>query len=67
MKGKQQREQAGFFAPRYGRGGGGAMVREKEHAVVTEAGKRADLGWESRGWKFTQEELTNPPSLRDNM
>lgn len=43
------------------------MGREKEHAVVTEAGKRADLGWESRGWKFTQEELINPPSLRDNM
>ncbi|CAM9435093.1 unnamed protein product [Laminaria digitata] len=43
------------------------MVREKEHAVVTEAGKRADLGWESRGWKFTQEELMNPPSLRDNI
>lgn len=43
------------------------MVREKEHAVVTKAGKRADAGWESRGWKFTKEELRNPPSLRDNM
>ncbi|CAB1100525.1 unnamed protein product [Ectocarpus sp. CCAP 1310/34] len=39
----------------------------KERAVITKVGKRSDLGWESRGWKFTQEELANPPSLRDNM
>lgn len=39
----------------------------KECAVITKVGKRSDLGWESRGWKFTQEELANPPSLRDNM
>lgn len=39
----------------------------KERAVITKVGKRSDLGWESRGWKFTQEELSNPPSLKDNM
>lgn len=39
----------------------------KERAVITKVGKRSDVGWESRGWKFTKEELNHPPSLRDNM
>lgn len=39
----------------------------KERAIITKVGRRSDLGWESRGWKFTQEELSNPPSLKDNM
>lgn len=35
--------------------------------VTTEAGKRGDRGWADRGWRFTQEELMYPPSLKDNM
>ena len=41
--------------------------RGKERAVLTKVGKRSDDGWENRGWKFTEDELANPPSLRDNM
>lgn len=50
--------------------GGGAerlTAKGKERAIITKVGKRSDTGWENRGWKFTQEELLNPPSLRDNM
>ncbi|CAM9634150.1 unnamed protein product [Ectocarpus sp. 4 AP-2014] len=36
----------------------------KEQAVMTRVGRRSDFGWEGRGWKFTVEELENPPSLK---
>lgn len=42
-------------------------VKGKERAIITKVGKRSDEGWDNRGWKFTEEELQNPPSLRDNM
>lgn len=42
-------------------------AKGKERAIFTKVGKRSDDGWENRGWKFTEEELLNPPSLRDNM
>lgn len=42
-------------------------AKGKERAIMTKVGKRSDDGWDIRGWKFTEEELSNPPSLRDNM
>ncbi|CAN0002171.1 unnamed protein product [Ectocarpus sp. 6 AP-2014] len=36
----------------------------KEQAVMTRVGRRSDFGWEDRGWKFTLEELENPPSVK---
>ncbi|CAM9795839.1 unnamed protein product [Ectocarpus fasciculatus] len=38
----------------------------KERAVMTKIGRRSDFGWEDRGWKFTLEELANPPSVDES-